>query len=332
MAETSYLWDNPGTGDSPALGYGHTEFMTEMFRMLWNGTGNRGVLQGWLNELEVTDGGGLNAAVDTGGAVVYGFGYENTTAVNVAMPNNAVNHVVARCSWAAQTVRLTQVAALVQNPGVTYDIPLATVTTVAGAITLITDTREFCEFTTDLIDGIVEAAHIQADAVTTAKLENQTRWVVRGAGELEPDATNPATWSNTSPAGYLREHWSLAHNQTHTLWCTFRVPADISSATMTIYFWNVLESAAASGDIRWVWSSWDAQPSAVLANQTNGVTVSQTGRDFSDGAYRDNMGTITVTAGDIVHVEIYRDGTVGADTEINPAMLFAVEFEYTADS
>lgn len=331
MAEESYLWDNPGTGDSPALGYGHAELMTEMFRMILNGTGNRGPLA-WLNGLEVTDGGGLNAAVDTGGAITYGFWYENDAAVNVAMPNNATNHVVVRCSWAAQTARLAQVAALVQNPGVTYDIPLATVTTLAGAITLIVDTREFCQFTTDLIDGVVESDHIQADAVTVAKLENQERWIVRGAGQVEPDGTNPTSWANNSPSTLRRPYWDMRNGQTDTGWVTFRVPTDFTGATMEVFFWNNLMSGLATGNVRWAWSSWDAQPSAVLVNQSNAATVIQTPRTWAEGAYRDSLGTITVSAGDIVHMEVYRDGTNILDTELQPVALFAVEFAYTADS
>ena len=333
------MWNNPGTGDSPAApGYSDDELMGEMFRMLWNTpgtTGNLGVLKGWGNELEVTDGGGLNASVDTGAAVDYGYHYENTTATNVACPNNATVHVVVRCSWAAQTVRLTQVAALVQNPGVTYDIPLAEVTTVAGAITLITDEREFCEYPTEMYEDVVETEHIVADAITTAKLENQTRSVVLGGGQFEPDATNPATFVQHTGFSdvYYRPYWRLQDAVTEIVWCTFRVPADISSATMTVYVWNLtVSSAAAAVGVRWGWSAWSAASSAVLANSSNAVTVDQTGRIRTDGAYRDSLGTITVNAGDIVHLEVFRDGAHAGDTDTDDVALFGMEFEYTADS
>jgi len=103
MAEISYLWDNPGTGDSPGGGYGNASLNQVIFRMLVNGTGNRGVFDGWLNELEVTDGGGLNAVVDTGAAMCYGVWYENDAAVNVAIGNNTTEWVIVRASWAAQS-------------------------------------------------------------------------------------------------------------------------------------------------------------------------------------------------------------------------------------
>lgn len=331
MAETSYLWDNPTTGDSPAGGYGHEELMEEMFRMLLNGTGNRGVLRGWLNELEVTDGGGLNAAVDTGGAVDYGFAYENDSATTVACPNNSTVHVVVRVSWAAQTGRLTQVAALTQTAGVTYDIPLAEVTTAGGAITLITDEREYCEFSTDLLDDIVDADHIPADAVTIAKLENQTRWVFRAAGTLEPDDTNPATWGHNRTALPYTDAWWFSATALNGVWITFRVPADYVSGTATLYIWNMIWSTASGGDVLWGWDSWDAQASAVLANQAGTLAVDHTDRAWGT-MYRDALTTLTVAAGDIFHVEIYRDGAAGGDTEGSNSVLFGIEIAYTADS
>jgi len=335
MAQTSYLWDNPGVGDSPAGGYGNSTFCRVIWRMLLNGSANQGVLSGWLNGLEVTDGGGLNAAVDTGGALCYGVWYENDAAAVVALPNNSTVEVVVRASWATQTARLAQVAALVQNPGVTYDIPLATVTTLAGVITLITDTRDYCEFSTTLPDGVVEDDHIMADAVTTAKLLNQTRHLILGAGALQPDATNPATRDYAPIYQRYRPYWAMEHGDTDTVWLTFRVPQDIVSATMTLYVWNqiLLSYGGGAGNIRWDWSSWDAQPSAALANQTGGAAVSQAGRNaFYVGAYRDSLGTFNATAGDIFTIELYRDGTAGADTNLNVSMLYAVELEYTADS
>jgi len=331
MAEESYLWDNPGTGDSPALGYGHTEFMTEMFRQIFNGTGNRGVLRGWLNELEVTDGGGLNAAVDTGGAIVYGFWYENDAALNVVMPNNAVNHVVVRCSWAAQTARLTQVAALVQNPGVTYDIPLATVTTLAGAITLITDTREYCLFTTDIRPFGVETANLAADAVTTAKLINQTRWFNRGAGTLEPDATNPAAWASHIANVYYRDNWDFVDAALSEVWCTFRVPADFTGANILIYIYTG-GTWGATGDVRWTYSAWVGAAGAALANAA-GATLQTIPPYYTYNAPRELLlCTLAVNAGDIVHLQIGRDGAHVADTLAATIHLLLVKPQYTADS
>ena len=49
-----------------------------------------------------------------------------------------------RCTWATQQARLAQVAALVQNPGVTYDIPLAEVTAEATRLAVEVPTGSLC--------------------------------------------------------------------------------------------------------------------------------------------------------------------------------------------
>lgn len=327
MVELSRFWD-PNAGDFIAIS--DDELMDRFFRVLLNGTGNQGVLPGWANELEVTDGGALNASVDTGGAIVYGLGYENDAAATVALPNNATVWVVVRRDWAVPQARLTQVAALVQNPTVTYDIPLAQVTTLAGVITLITDGRDYCEFSTELQEDSVATDHLQDDAVTTAKLENQTRQVTRGAGELRADQTNPATWVKNAGYEPYTDTWEFTDGVADAVWCTFRVPADISSATMEVFVWTRNQSNK-TGDVVWHFDSWDAQPSAVLANQLGNATESYAYPDYEE-SYRTSLGTITATAGDIFHVQIYRNGAAGGDTLTNAIYLYMVEFEYTADS
>lgn len=346
MTERSRFWDGSTTGD--AVSITDDELMNRVFRALLNGTGDQGVLQGWLNELEVTDGGVDTATVDTGGAIVYGFWYENDAAldVDIAAYRGGNCLIVARASWAAATVRVVAraVGALTQTAGVTYEIPLANVAiNGAGAITLVTDTRDYCEFSTEMLDGAVQTDSLVADAVTTAKLENQTRWITRGYGQFEPDATNPATAYAPGSTTYelpFRPMWGFSTGVSDTVWCTFRVPADISSATMDIYFWTISSSGYAK-DVRWEFSSWDAQASAVLVNQTGAATVSYP--DAWDPTIswlaiqsrytqRDQIGSITVTAGDIVHMEIFRNGAHGDDTLGGEAYLFMMEAEYTADS
>jgi hypothetical protein len=346
MVERSRFWDGSATGD--AVSITDDELMDRFFRSLLNGTGNQGVLRGWLNELEVTDGGGLNASVDTGGAIVYGGWYENDASATVVLPNNSTVWVVVRRSWAASTSRLTQVAALVQNPTVTYDIPLAQVTTLAGAITLIVDSRDYCEFTTEMLDGAVGTDAIQADAVTTAKLENQTRWITRGYGELIADVTNPATLASTGDQGegepyneLYRPYWSFTDGVSDAAWATFQVPADISGATMSIYFWtgrpNVNYGYATQ--MRWEYSLRDAPASGVLGTQTGAATISYPAYklNYDHWAWRycqrDLIGTLAgMAAGDIIHLQAFRVGAHAGDTYPYEGALFMVEITYTADS
>jgi hypothetical protein len=329
MAEMSYLWNNPGVGDSPAApGYTSDVFNGVIFRMLLNGTGNRGVLPDWLNELAVGNGGGLNASVATGGAIVAGRYFENTTATTVALPPSSTVWVVARALWGAtQTIRLAQVPAVLHNFGATYDVPLAEVTTGVATITLITDAREWVEYSTDLHDDVVESVHVQANAATTAKMEDHTRHVWHSAGMLEPDATTPAAW--VSAGSPMRNYWRFVDGGTTIAWLTFRVPADISSATVAVYFWNRPESTGV-GTVQWGWSAQVAAASAALVPQAGTQDVDNTGRD-KDILYRDAITTLTVSAGDLVHMEIMRNGGVGADTETSDMALGCVETSFTAD-
>jgi len=329
MAELSLPWDGTIGDGGP---YGSDDLMETMFRAIFNSKNNLGILSGWLNELEVTDGGGLNASVDTGGALVYGYFYESDAVETVALPNNSTVHVVVRCSWAAQTCRLTQVAALIQNPGVTYDIPLAAVTTAAGTITLITDEREYCLFSNDRNIASVGEDAIATNAITTAILENQSRWLIRAAGCLKTDATNPATWDNTYWHNPHHSSWILSSVATTTLWLTFRIPEDFIGPNITITIKNYPNHySAGTGDVKWNYSTFIAAPNGAWANSTGTITVTQDGRHLR-AMYSDQLCILAVTAGDIVHMSVTRDGGDVADTDADSTYLYAIEITYTADS
>ena len=334
MAETSYLWDNPGDGDSPALGYGNALLCQVIFRMLFNGTGDQGVLRLWENELEVTDGGVDTATVDTGAAFTYGVWYENTSAVNINI--NAYRGgnclIVARAVWATQTVRVVAraVGALTQTPGVTYEIPLANVAIDgAGAITLITDTRDYCEFSTIIPDGSIQSDSLQTDSVTVAKMIDQDRWLTRGAGQCEADATNPATWTAAfgGSDGY-KNAWAFSAAADDYIWIAFRVPTDITSANLGIYLYD---STAAAGDVRWTYNLFQAAAGGVLANASGAAVVTYVTANGDMPTYS-LLVSRAVTAGDIVHIRIGREGTHVTDTMLSSAYLSMIHLVYTADS
>jgi hypothetical protein len=198
MAELSYFWDNPGTGDSPVGGYDN-EDMYNVLRMLFNGAGLQGILLGWLDELEVTVTGLADdtAWVAPGGAIADGMWYESDddVAVDVTAFRGGNCHIVVEADWVAQTVRLTAVNPVpAPNPGALTDVPVWEVSVGAGGIVaLVADERDYCEFCTDIQPGTITTTSILDDAVTTAKLEDHTRWITRGLGELEADSTNPAS-------------------------------------------------------------------------------------------------------------------------------------------
>ena len=336
MAETSYLWDNPNTGDSPALGYGNALLNQVIFRMMFNGTGNQGVLLNWLNDLEVTDGGGLNATVDTGGAFSYGVWFENDAAVNVAIGNNTTEWVVVRASWAAQTARLTAIApgAFTQNPGVTYDVPVAQVTTVAGAITLIVDVRDYCEFSTEPWPFVVDSDAIQADAATIAKVIDQDRWLDLGHGCMEADVANAATWASHIITHPYADGWDFDPAALTAIWVAFLVPADFTGANATIVLRNTAPVPGGAADVRWLYNAEVAAASAVFANQAGNalqtLTYNVDAWNWPYSAF--TLCTLAVTAGDLVLLRISRDGAHGGDTFVNTVTLMQVCVNYTADS
>ncbi|HUW08333.1 MAG TPA: hypothetical protein VM537_01330 [Anaerolineae bacterium] len=374
MTERSWFWDNGG-GDGAS--YDDDTFMDRYFRMLFNGTGNRGVLRNWLDELEVTDGGANTATVLAGGAILYGMFYESDGAENINVPNGPrTDLIVVRRDMDAQTCRLARIAGpgavLVQDappwvPGDLYDIPLASVDVDAGGNLTITDTREWCEYTFYPVAGSVTEDALGADVVTTAILENQTRWRVHGAGMLRPDDSNPPQWimiENNPNPGIITAiipywqpmncAWRMDPSGIMSLWLTDRVPEDFTGTDLNIYVWNVPDITGdyegwsnpdwrvpwpTTGNVVWGWNSWDGASGAAFASQSGSTTVDNTGRTGIDtnaeGApnmYRDFIGTITVSAGDLVHIEVYRDGPDGADTVEQHIKLMAVEIAYTADS
>ncbi|MBU2051202.1 MAG: hypothetical protein KKH61_19820, partial [Gammaproteobacteria bacterium] len=212
--ETSLFWPGTTIGDADTWtrqgGYtaaadGQTGPWTDLFwRAVLNGTGNRGVLYGWRNNLAVT-GVVTPVQVDTGGAVVYGLFYENDAALNVAIatPNydTRQDRIVLRRDWTAQTARVTLLTgleggglpALTQSPdpggsGI-YDIPLAALSTTTGGAITVTDEREYCTFSTVVPAASIASGQIAADIIGWEQRATRSKNIMFGAGDLWPLAS-----------------------------------------------------------------------------------------------------------------------------------------------
>lgn len=197
MTESSILWENNGTGDGVSGGYSQAK-LVEWMRALFTKSANRGgVSPDYLNTLAVT-GTSSPVAVASGAALVYGFMYFSDASVNVTVgtpvSSTRIDRVVLRADWTAQTVRITRIAgsegsgsppALSQNAGTTWDVPLAQVSITTGGVITVTDEREWLDATGD---GLVTAAKLAADAVTTAKILNSNVT----AAKLATDAVETA--------------------------------------------------------------------------------------------------------------------------------------------
>jgi hypothetical protein len=364
MAEYSLFWDDEaGIGDVGP--YDDADMCDEFFRMVFNSDGNRGVLKGWTSGLEVSHVAGTTVSVAAGGALVHGGWFESTEAHQLAgLSNN--DYVVVRRTWAGsagiapQATRLAVVAALTQDATLAthYDIPLARVTVAGGVITVITDLREFCEFSTEWMEGFISTSDAIVDgSMSVDKFADQTRWITRAYGQLRADSSDPAQIQNLILGTWIYFHytppsWSPVSvycwapwrpvwyfmSSGRGVWATFRVPEDIATtglygtANISVYVWEK-PSKVGSTTKCWSYSAWTGgdTDAFVVQSGTSGNYAHggddlecSTGDISSKYAQRKLIGTISVNHGDIVHF-LLTSCTHSED-------LYMLEFAYTADS
>jgi hypothetical protein len=340
MTERSRFWDGSVLGDCGP--YTQTHFHNEFFRAVLNGTGNRGPLLNWRNGLEVT---GVSSpiSVDTGGACVYGGLYDSDSAitVNVSTPssgNSRYDRIVVRRDWSAQTIRIARVVgvaaaapavpALTQTAGSIYEIPLANaLVDDAGAIT-VTDTREFCAYTTDWPANTVIGSMIVEDAVTLDKIPDRTRYELKGSGQIEPDATTPASWI----AGPSWDYWEFTKGgpANDSIWTYWLGPTGLVG-NIDFYLWTG-PTAVAAGDVKWNYNIYYGTGGGALANATGTVLVAQGGRAVGN-VYRDQIvAALAAGEGQIIAFQLTRDDGHANDTYANHAWLIGVEMSLTADA
>lgn len=158
MAEISYYWDGPvlgiPVGDNVYAPYSPSEYHGN-WKILFSESDNEGIIDNYLNELEPSEL-GSEIYVDSGGALVGGWFYQNTNSIafEIETPssNPRIDRIVLRTSVIGQTVRLTKIAgtegavpaapSLVQTATV-WDIPIAQVQiSTAGVLSGFEDERE----------------------------------------------------------------------------------------------------------------------------------------------------------------------------------------------
>lgn len=287
MTQKSLHWDGATLGDADALvenaadgiGYrlGNEDYESPMvdlmFRALWNGDENRGVLKGWGNELVVT-GAVSPVTVGTGGAIVYGMPYENTTTpVNVAIPSpttdTRIDRIVLRRDWAAQEIRVTRIVgiegggapAITQSPapdgsGI-YDIPLAQCSITTGGAITVTDEREFVLFGTGIADDAFGTTQLNNDSIDWADRATTTKRLFIGGGALRPMlAAGRFTYTVVgsilmagAPAwgGAANEQaWRHTGTSHRGVIGTFQTPPDYASGDLQLYIWWVNNALVAA--------------------------------------------------------------------------------------
>jgi len=335
------FWDGIALGDCGPYSTAHVQ--DRFFRMLLNGTGNRGVLKDWRNELLVS-GAASPVTVDTGGAIVYGGFFDSDVAASVNVPTPAAglsryDRVVVRRDWATQTTRIARraglpaaapaIPALVQTVNVTYEIPLATLlVNDAGGITL-TDTREFCTFSTAWAANAVDTDHYATGAVIASKVPDRTRYELKGSGQIEPDDTTPCVWT----AGASYDYWEFADAATTSGWVYFMAPVGLVGGTVDIYVWSVPDVNGGGGapeTCQWDYNTYSGPSGGVLGNTNGTITPDQAAR-VNTTVYADQLvAALAINAGDILIIRLDRDGA--ADSYNNAMRLLGIEMRYTADA
>jgi len=367
MTQKSLHWDGASLGDADTLtvnaadgiGWrlGNTDyespFVDLALRMILNGTGNRGVLKGWANELACA-GVATPVTVATGGAVVYGMPYENTAVVNVVVPtptnDTRYDYIVLRRDWTAQTIRITRIVgvegggipALTQSPAPSgtgvYDVPLATLAIdIAGAIT-VTDAREWCTFSTVPIDDGLATANFTNESADWAARATRTKRAFWGGGDWQPASAGSDLFSYTTTswltlitgstwgsAAATEEGWRAAGLPDYGWTGTFKLPADYAGGTVTAYVWWMDDCGAA---LTYYWyTAWQGYGAAGAVTRSGARTSTYINATYATGeVYRAAAQPIIgMTTADLIHYACQFYNTAGTE-----AILFlGLELEYT---
>ena len=149
MAEQSMFWPTTGTGDGVSGGYTADRLAT-----IWKAMLGDGVLK-YQNDLAVTGSGSSSLQIATGAAMVGGYLYENNSSATIAtstlgsatfglyvIANDTAGSITVSRSVSGTTIGTKTVRLALNSTAPTQPyIQLASVTTVAGAITTITPTN-----------------------------------------------------------------------------------------------------------------------------------------------------------------------------------------------
>ncbi len=155
MAETSFYWGGTTIGDATLSPYDNDEFSDIWRKLFQRDRATQGPIDGYENELAVSNPAGLTIRVPSGAALVDGKFYENDANIDTVLVAPVVltriDRVVLRKLWGAQTVRVfiitgvegAGVPALTQVDGNTWDVPLAQVSITTGSVVTITSEVAF---------------------------------------------------------------------------------------------------------------------------------------------------------------------------------------------
>jgi hypothetical protein len=270
--------------------------------------------------------------------------YDSDTAVSVNIPtpssgNSRYDRIVLRRDWSVQQVRVARVSgvaavvpvipALTQVAGAIWEIPLATILISDAGVITITDTRDFCAFTTEWTANVVEAGMYAEGAVTAAKIPDRTRYDLKGAGQIEPDSANPCSWV----AGASYDYWEFADAAQNDGWVYFMGETGDTGTGIDIYLWTIPDVNGAGGgaeNAKWDYQVYYGDYDGTLTNANGTVNVDQQLR-LNTTVYRDQLiAALPALEGQIIALQLSRDGV--ADSYNSAMRLLGIELVWTSDS
>jgi len=320
--EKSIFWQTNGRGDGKAEGYGASDLF-EIHRMLWtNDPDTQGVSKGYLNELEATNPAGTTVTIDTGGALVYGIPYINTSPVSFVVPVPVINttgwRIVLRADWEEQTVRLVLLMNADGNPavptrttvaGVRWEITVALGTvTILGVLSLLSSP--------DYLDPGIE--------IDDSKIETVSRRVLVPATECQ---TGGAHVVQTSDLG-----WPMANGVSTYCYGRWRVPLDLVSGNFLVDALYI--PSATSGNTidtthtEYLGEAWQVYNTHTVTR--NDITPAGTINQIS--VIQQNSLSLVVSEDDYVFFNFLRNGAAGTDTFAGTIYFVGWRIQYRTSS
>lgn len=154
MTEISYFWGSTTVGDAVLAPYSDDVYSDIQAKLFQTDRIGQSVIPGYLNQLLVTNPGGLTIRVASGAAMVDGKFYENTGNVDFSLAVPVSDYffykIVLRKSWAAQQVRLALLGpswpgypVSDTTDGVVWEVELASMYINPASTIVVDDSRRF---------------------------------------------------------------------------------------------------------------------------------------------------------------------------------------------
>lgn len=270
-------------------------------------------------------------AINTGAALVDGIPYENTTSATLAIGTPAIgttgHRIVLRANWAAQTVRITDIAsadgtaaipAAVQIAGTTYDITLATLQITTGGVITVTDARSFLHYTTR-----VNTAMLDDESVTAAKTANRTRTIFVSP-RSSYNVTDSVALTDSTGNGL-----TMPDNKLCTVGGAVSRPADFVTLTSI----TPIFIAAASGNayLQSIGNHGTLGQNPTLISEVVGYTATAATVNLLGGGPALALAAPTWLANEYLQIYFWRDATNVLDTCSGAIYFLGWQVAYTAD-